>query len=85
MPDTSSPSRRRTTLIGKKIRENLNKPVKVFLENGIALNGVLLDYFYDPIEKDGCLTLGNSTAGADPSFVFRSFVTTIQPTRRKTP
>lgn len=78
MPDPSS-LKRRSTLTGKKILEHLNQPVKVFLENGIALDGVLLDYFYDPVERDGVLTLSSQRTGCEPSLVFRKFVTTIQP------
>lgn len=42
------------------------------------MNGVLLDYFYDPVEKEGCITLSNDKGG-DPPLIFRRFVTTIQP------
>ena len=78
MPE-DTPSKRRTTLTGKKILEHLNLQVKVFLDNGIALDGVLLDYFYDPVEREGVLTLSSQKAGCEPSLIFRKFVTTIQP------
>jgi sRNA-binding regulator protein Hfq len=70
-------SERRITLTAKEIRKHLDTPVKVFLENGIALDGVLLDYFYDPVERDGVITI-TSTKG-DPAIVFRRYVTTVQP------
>jgi hypothetical protein len=73
--------KRRITLTAKKIREHLNQPVKVFLENGIALDGVLLDYFYDPAEREGMLTI-TSNKGA-PALVFRRYVTTIQPMEKR--
>lgn len=79
MPDGTSPRKRRTTLTGKKILEHLNLQVKVFLDNGIALDGVLLDYFWDPVERDGVITLSSQKTGCEPSLVFRKFVTTIQP------
>ena len=75
----TSPSERRATLTGKKILEHLNQPVKVFLENGIALDGVLLDYFYDPAEREGVLILSSQKAGCEPSLVFRKYITTVQP------
>ena len=80
MPETpTTPKTRRTTLTGKKILEHLNQPVKVFLENGIALDGVLLDYYYDTAEREGVITLSSQKSGCEPSIVFRKFVTTIQP------
>lgn len=68
---------RRMTLTAREIRKHLNQPVKVFLENGIALDGVLLDYFYDPAEREGVITLTSNKG--DPALVFRRYVTTIQP------
>ena len=73
------PRKKRTTIIGRKIRQHLNQRVRVFLENGIALEGVLLDYAYDPVEKDGILTLSSKVEGGPPSLIFRSQLTTIQP------
>lgn len=79
MPD-GTPPRRRETLTGRKIKQYLNQKIKIFLDNGIAMEGVLLDYFYDPVEKDGCITLSSHRGpGLEPSIVFRRFVTTIQP------
>ena len=66
-------------MTGKMILEHLNQPVKVFLDNGIALDGTLLDYFYDPVEKEGVITLSSQREGCEPSYVFRRFVTTLQP------
>lgn len=79
MPEPRTPQRR-TTLIGKKIKQHLNQSVTVFLDNGVAMNGVLLDYFYDPVEKDGCIILSNDK-GDEPPVIFRRYVTTIQPRR----
>lgn len=81
MPERSQPAKKggRVTLTGKKILEHLNKQVKVFLDNGIALDGVLMGYFYDPVERDGCITLSSQKPGCEPSLVFRRFVTMIQP------
>lgn len=67
----------RPTVTSRRVRELVNKPVKLFLQNGIALDGVLLDYTWDPTEKEGVLTI-TSTKG-DPTLVFKRFVTTIQP------
>lgn len=87
MPEKHS-LQRRVTLTGKRIRQHLDQSVTVFLDNGVAMSGVLLDYFYDPVEKDGCITLSNDKGG-DPPIIFRRFVTTIQPrnapARKKTP
>ena len=74
-------SERRVTLTAKEIRKHINENVKVFLENGIALDGVLLDYFYDPAEREGVITI-TSNKGA-PALVFRKYVTTIQPMEKK--
>jgi sRNA-binding regulator protein Hfq len=65
-------------MTGKKIRQYLDQPVTVFLDNGVAMKGILLDYFYDPVEKEGCVTLSNDKGG-DPPLIFRRFITTIQP------
>lgn len=80
MPEV--PAKRRT-LTGKKILEHLEQQIKVFLDNGIALDGILLDYFYDPVERDGVLTLSSPKNGREPSLVFRRFITTIQPANDK--
>lgn len=73
-----TPSKRRTTITGKKILEHLNHNVKVFLDNGITLNGVLLDYFYDSAEREGVLTLSSQQPGGEPTTVFRRFITAVQ-------
>lgn len=71
--------KKRTTLTGRVILAYKDQQVKLFLENGIALDGVLLDYVYDPAERDGVFTLSSQRTDGLPSFVFRRFVTTIQP------
>lgn len=75
-----SDDKRRLTLTAKEVRRHLNEPVMVFLENGIALEGLLLDYFYDPVERDGVITI--TSKKGDPALVFRKYVTTIQPLKR---
>lgn len=71
---------RRETAIGRKLRAHLQQRVKLFLDNGVAMDGVLLDYFWDPTERDGCISLSNpKDPAAPPSLIFRSFVTTVQP------
>lgn len=70
------------TLTSGKIRKYIDQQVKVFLENGVALDGVLLDYVYDPVERTGVLVL-TSNRGSEPTLVFRQHVTTIQPVAEK--
>jgi sRNA-binding regulator protein Hfq len=76
-----SEEKRRLTLTGREIRKHIDTQVKVFLENGIALDGVLLDYFYDPVERDGVITLTSNKG--DPALVFRRYVTTVQPIEKR--
>jgi len=78
MPE-APPRKRRATLTGKRIAEHLNQQVKVFLINGKALDGVLLDYFYDTVERDGVITLSAKQPGGEPSIVFKKDVSMIQP------